>query len=194
VVLWSPPKAAAAAAAPRAPPPPVEEECPICFAPWATTPCAYRFACKCRAVAFCEACIYSLAGLPAPGSGSGSACAGGGGGGAAHGACPLCRVPVHGTQIAYAPHPLRLPLPATALPAPLLPRVPAPALHVGSVVRVRAGVVPRYGWGRVAPSSMGRVVGIEPRAAGSEAVVRINFPEQANWAGLGGELEVLLQQ
>ena len=194
MVLPSPPPPKAPAP-PRAPPPPAEEECPICFAPWASTPCAYRFACKCRAVAFCRACIYELAGLPAPGAaGAAPAAAPSASASATHGACPLCRMAVHGTQIAYAPHPLALPLPAGALPAPLLPRVPAPGLQLGSVVRVRAGVVPRYGWGRVAPSSMGRVVGIEPRAGGSEAVVRIDFPEQSNWAGLGGELEVLLQQ
>ena len=143
--------------------------------------------------AFCRDCIFSLAGLSP--SGVPLPPPAGGGVPDAWGVCPLCRADAHGTQIAYAPHPLRLPLPAAALPAALLPVVPPRkrAIKVGSLVRVRPGLVPRYGWGRATGASVGRVVSLtaEVGEGGRDFVARVNFPEQNGWAGVCSELDAL---
>ena len=49
-------------------------------------------------------------------------------------------------------------------------------IRVGSLVRVRAGVTPRHGWGSVSPGERGRVV-----LLGDGGDVRIDFPSQSGW-------------
>ena len=56
--------------------------------------------------------------------------------------------------------------------------------RVGSMVRVRDGVSPRYGWGGV-QGERGRVIEIE-----DDGDIIVQFPSSSRWRGLPRELEV----
>lgn len=56
-------------------------------------------------------------------------------------------------------------------------------IRIGSFVRVRPGVSPRYGWGGVA-GERGQVVEIEVDS------LRVRFPSHSRWRGIPSELEL----
>ena len=60
----------------------------------------------------------------------------------------------------------------------------ADGIRVGSRVRVREGVSPRYGWGGVR-GERGEVIEIE-----RDGDVRVRFPSHPRWCGVPSELEI----
>ena len=61
-------------------------------------------------------------------------------------------------------------------------------IAVGDQVRV-AVQAPSFGWGEVRPSSIGLVMSFD-----DGGIATVNFPTQANWHGLGSELELVHSQ
>lgn len=99
---------------------------------------------------------------------------------------------MHSTQIMFARHPLGVPQPPPgSAAAAALPRVPplVKPLKIGSLVRVKPEVKsPKFGWGSVSHASQGRVTSIHEYSAVLGDYVKVDFPQQAGWAGLASEM------